>query len=70
MSLEIIQTESDPPQERIAQIKHTDLADDTGLLRWVKGIETSGRSRLTGHPTVTLCYQWKRSQAYDHLDSS
>lgn len=67
MSLEI---ELDPPQERIAQIKHTDLADDTGLLRWVKGIETSGRSRLKGHPTVTLCYQWKHSRAYDHLDSS
>lgn len=70
MSVELIHIKLDPTPGRTAQIKHTDLVDDTGLLRWVKGTETSGRSLLRGHPTVTLCYQWKHSRAYDHLDSS
>lgn len=59
-----------PPQGRTAQIIHTDLVDDTGLLRSGKGIETSGRSLLKEHPTATLCYLWMHSRAYDHLDSS
>lgn len=49
--------ESGPTPGKAARVTRTGLVDDTGLLRWVKGIETSGRSRLKEHPTVTLCCQ-------------
>lgn len=70
MSLELIHVKLDPTAGRTAQTERTDLLDDTGLLRWVKGTETSGRSLLREHPTETLCYQWTHSRAYGHLDSS
>lgn len=54
-SPELIHSEMRPALGK-EYLKHTDLEDDIGLLRWVKGIETSGRNLQKEHPTVTLCY--------------